>query len=225
MSDNPNIRILVADDHQLFRSGVISLLEDEPDIFVVGEAENGEELINLYFQLKPDVVLIDISMPFLTGTEALKEIKKGDPDVKALFVSMHDTEEYVYFALKHNAAGLISKNIMKGELIYAIKTAYNGNQYFGQGWPEEKLREIMTRFEYLTGKSSKDNPSLTPREREILRQIGYGLTSMEIAQKIKLSKRTIDSHRSHIMKKLGVSSLPELIKYALKYNQMTDKID
>ncbi len=223
MSENTNIRILVADDHKLFRSGVISLLENEPEIFVVGEAENGEQLINFYSELKPDVVLIDISMPFLTGTEALKEIQKEDPDVKALFVSMHDTEEYIYFALKHNAAGLISKNIMKGELIYAIKTAYEGKQYFGQNWPEERLQEIMVRFEYLTGKNP-NNPSLTPREREILKHIGYGLTSQEIATKLKLSKRTIDSHRAHIMKKLGVSGLTELIKYAVKYIQM-DKID
>ncbi|MGD8781121.1 MAG: response regulator transcription factor [Ignavibacteria bacterium] len=224
MNDSTNIRILVADDHRLFRSGVISLLEDEPNIFVVGEAENGEELINLYSELRPDVVLIDISMPFLTGTEALKEIKKEDPNVRALFVSMHDTEEYIYFALKHKAAGLISKNIMKGELIYAIKRAYEGKQYFGQSWPDEKLREVMMRFEYLTGKNSQDTPNLTPREREILRRIGFGLTSQEIANKLKLSKRTIDSHRSHIMKKLGVNSLSELIKYAVKFNQM-DKLD
>jgi two-component system, NarL family, response regulator NreC len=214
------IRIIVADDHKLFRSGLISLLEDEKDFFIVGEADNGEELLNLYFELKPDVIVVDISMPFLNGVEALVEIKKKDKNVKALFVSMHDSEEYIYYAIKNGAYGLISKNIMKGELTYAIRAANEGKQYFGQNWPEDKLKELVNRFEYLSGRNTEDKPSLSPREREILRNIGEGLTSTEIAAKVHLSKRTVDAHRAHIMRKLEVTTLPELMKYAIKYLQL-----
>ena len=221
MEEPKKIRVIVADDHRLFRSGVMSLLEDEREIFVIGEAKNGEELVNLYFEKKPDLLLVDISMPFLSGIEAVKEIRKKDRSVKALFLSMHDSEEYIYNVMKVGGLGLISKNVMKGELVYAIKTAYDGNQYFGQSWSAEKLRDLKSRFEFLTGTTKKeDGVTLTPREREILKLIGDGLTSQEIAQKIHLSKRTIDSHRAHLLKKLGVSSLSELMKYAIKYSQM-----
>lgn len=226
MIDNINnnkekmIRIIVADDHKLFRSGLISLLEDEKDFFIVGEADNGEELLQLYFDLKPDVIVVDISMPFLNGVEALAELKKKDKNVKALFVSMHDTEEYIYYAMKNGAYGLISKNIMKGELTYAIRAANDGKQYFGQNWPEEKLKELYNRFEFLSGKNNDNKPNLSPREREILKNIGEGLTSSEIATRVHLSKRTVDAHRAHIMRKLEVTTLPELMKYAIKYLQM-----
>ncbi|MBU2492782.1 MAG: response regulator transcription factor [Bacteroidetes bacterium] len=226
MIDNINnnkekmIRIIVADDHKLFRSGLISLLEDEKDFFIVGEADNGEELLQLYFDLKPDVIVVDISMPFLNGVEALAELKKKDKNVKALFVSMHDTEEYIYYAMKNGAYGLISKNIMKGELTYAIRAANDGKQYFGQNWPEEKLKELYNRFEFLSGKKNDNKPNLSPREREILKNIGEGLTSSEIATRVHLSKRTVDAHRAHIMRKLEVTTLPELMKYAIKYLQM-----
>lgn len=217
------IRIIVADDHKLFRSGLISLLEDEKDFYIVGEADNGEELVGIYFSLKPDVVVVDISMPFLNGVEALTEIKKKDKNVRALFVSMHDSEEYIYYAIKNGAYGLISKSIMKGELIYAIRAAYEGKQYFGHNWPEEKIRELVNRFEFLTGKNEENEPNLSPREKEIIRGIGEGLTSSEIAVRVHLSKRTVDAHRSHIMRKLEVTTLTELMKYALKYIHMEKK--
>lgn len=214
------IRIIVADDHKLFRSGLISLLEDEKDFYIVGEADNGEELLDLYFELKPDVIVVDISMPFLNGVEALAEIKKKDKNVKALFVSMHDSEENIYYAIKNGAYGLISKNIMKGELTYAIRAANEGKQYFGQNWPEEKLKELLNRFEFLSGKNSENKPNLSPREREILRNIAEGLSSSEIAIRVHLSKRTVDAHRAHIMRKLEVTTLPELVKYAIKYTHL-----
>ncbi|OGU34704.1 MAG: hypothetical protein A2068_07320 [Ignavibacteria bacterium GWB2_35_6b] len=217
------IRIIVADDHKLFRSGLISLLEDEKDFYIVGEADNGEELLGIYFSLKPDVIVVDISMPFLNGVEALAEIKKKDKNVRALFVSMHDSEEYIYYAIKNGAYGLISKSIMKGELIYAIRAAYEGKQYFGHNWPEEKIRELVNRFEFLTGKNDEAELSLSPREKAILSGIGEGLTSSEIAVRVHLSKRTVDAHRTHIMRKLQVTNLTELMKYALKYLQIEKK--
>lgn len=218
---NPNsIRIVVADDHSLFRSGIISLLEDAAEIFVVGEATDGGDLYEKYFELKPDVILVDISMPGVTGIEALKKILARDPSAKALFLSMHEGEEYVYHILKSGGKGLISKNVMKGELVYAIKTVYSGRKYFGAYWTEERFEELREKYSGgdVGGVSNQlAEASLTQREIEILRLIGEGYTSNEIAAKTDLSKRTVDTHRIHLMSKLGIKSLPELIKYAIQY--------
>ncbi|MGE5354505.1 MAG: response regulator transcription factor [Acidobacteriota bacterium] len=219
---NPNsIRIVVADDHSLFRSGIISLLEDAAEIFVVGEATDGGDLYEKYFELKPDVILVDISMPGVTGIEAMKKILARDPSAKALFLSMHEGEEYVYHILQSGGKGLISKNVMKGELVYAIKTVYTGKKYFGAYWTDERLEELRQKYSAGDGGGGISiqlaAASLTQREIEILRLIGEGYTSNEIAQKTELSKRTVDSHRIHLMSKLGIKSLPELIKYAIQY--------
>ncbi|MCU7495252.1 MAG: response regulator transcription factor [Ignavibacteria bacterium] len=225
---SPNsIRIIVADDHSLFRSGIISLLEDAAEIFVVGEANDGMDLYNKYFDLRPDVVLVDISMPGVTGIEAMQKILERDPSAKALFLSMHEGEEYVYHILKAGGKGLISKNVMKGELVYAIKTIFSGRKYFGAYWTEERLDELKEKYSGGNAGSSSAaaggfstmlaEASLTQREIEILKLIGEGYTSNEIAARTGLSKRTIDSHRIHLMSKLGIKTLPELIKYAIQY--------
>ncbi|MGE5400235.1 MAG: response regulator [Ignavibacteriales bacterium] len=219
MSNPNNIRIIVADDHSLFRSGIISLLEDAVEIFVVGEAVNGEDLANKYFDLKPDVILVDISMPVLTGIEAMQKISQKDPAVKALFLSMHEGEEYIYHILKAGGKGLISKNVMKGELVYAIKAVNSGRKYFGAYWSEERLQDLINKYELGEEelKIPLVNMTLTLREVEILKLIGEGYTSNEIADRTGLSKRTIDTHRIHLMNKLGIKSLPELIKFAIQY--------
>lgn len=218
---NPNsIRIVVADDHSLFRSGIISLLEDAAEIFVVGEAVDGSDLYDKYFELKPDVILVDISMPGVTGIEAIRKILARDPSAKALFLSMHEGEEYVYHILKSGGKGLISKNVMKGELVYAVKAVNSGKKYFGAYWTEEKLEDLKRKYSAGDGtqiSTSLAEASLTQREIEILRLIGEGYTSNEIAARTELSKRTVDTHRIHLMSKLGIKSLPELIKYAIQY--------
>lgn len=218
---NPNsIRIVVADDHSLFRSGIISLLEDAAEIFVVGEAVDGSDLYDKYFELKPDVILVDISMPGVTGIEAIQKILARDPSAKALFLSMHEGEEYVYHILKSGGKGLISKNVMKGELVYAVKAVNSGKKYFGAYWTEEKLEDLKRKYSAGDGtqiSTSLAEASLTQREIEILRLIGEGYTSNEIAARTELSKRTVDTHRIHLMSKLGIKSLPELIKYAIQY--------
>jgi DNA-binding NarL/FixJ family response regulator len=220
------IRILVADDHNLFRSGIINLMENEKDIFVVGEAENGEELIKKYFELKPDIVIADISMPGINGIDALTEIKKKDNDVKFLFLSMFEGEEYIYSCIKAGGMGLISKKVLKGELLYALKTVSAGNRYFGADVSEEELNKILNKYDRETLKPEFKNKNnlLTERESQILKLISEGLTSNEIAEKLFISKRTIDSHRTNIMQKLNLKSLPELIKYAINFN-LTDNTE
>jgi len=220
---NKTIRILVADDHKLFRSGIISLLENEREVLVVGEAENGDELVEKYFKLKPDVVLVDISMPGLTGTEAIKKIRRKDQSIKALFLSMHDDEEYIYHCRKAGGKGLISKNIMKGELILAIKKVYEGGNYFGINLTERRLNDLTSKYHVLMENPKGDIDILSPREEQILRFISEGLTSGEIAEKLFVSKRTIDTHRTNLMQKLDLKSLPELIRYAINYTTAKEK--
>lgn len=217
------IRLLIADDHQLFRSGINSLFDDVGDIAIVGEAESGIQLIEKYFLLLPDIILVDISMPDMNGIEAFKNIKKKDRDVKALFLSMHDSEEYIYYAYKAGAMGLISKNTIKGELLFAIKSAYAGQKYFGKKYDQNKLKEIEYNYKETTASENDDYVHLSSRERKILEYISKGMTSQEIANELNLSKRAIDHSRAKLMAKLNIRSLPELISYAVKYS-MANKI-
>jgi len=215
------IRLLIADDHNLFREGIKNLLGDEKNIFIVGEAETGESLVTKYMELKPDIVLADISMPQLTGIEALEKLKKSGQHPKFLFLSMFDGDEYIYYCAKAGCYGLVSKKIMKGELIFAIQTVNEGKRYFGAKITEEKLKEIIDNFEKKTERT-KNGDELTPREEQIVRLISDGLTSNEIADKLFVSKRTIDTHRTHLIQKLNLKSLPDLIKYSINFC-MTDK--
>lgn len=217
MEREKDIRILIADDHKLFRSGLSSLLSDSREIFIVGEAEDGEDAVKKYLDIRPDVCLLDISMPKKSGIEAAKEILREDDDAKVLFVSMLDGDEYVYYAYKTGGKGLINKNVMKDELIYAIRTIEKGDKYFGAEWTEAKLKDLAKRFD---GKEKREllimNYEFTERELEILRMISEGLTSTEISEKLFISKKAVDYHRSAIMQKFNLKSLPDLIKFAIE---------
>ena len=219
LNNKQKIRILIGDDHSLFRSGIARLLSDDDDIFLVGEAENGEELIEKYFELKPDVVLADISMPKMSGTDAISKIKLKDQNAKALFLSMHDGEEYVYYSIKAGGLGLVNKNIMQGELLFAIKQVYSGEFYFGPDITQSDLDKIIKKYDKneIVGIENIEE-ILTEREKDILFLIGKALTSQEIASKLNLSKRTIDSHRIHLMQKLNIENLPKLIRYAVQFS-------
>lgn len=212
------IRILIVDDHQLFRSGISSLLDDLQDIVIVGEAENGEQAIEKYFELKPDVILLDIAMPKLNGLETLKKIKQKDKNVKVIFLTMHDTEEYVYFADRLGARGLISKNTLKGELIFAIKTVFTNEKYFGRQYTNEKLKELKKKFKGASTAKLDNYIGLNEKDKIILQYIAEGMLSKEIGEKLGITKRTVDYHRSRIMQKLGIKSLPEFISYAVKFS-------
>lgn len=219
LNKNQKIRILIGDDHSLFRSGIARLLNDDDDIFLVGEAENGEELIEKYFELKPDLVLADISMPKLSGTDAISKIKLKDKNAKALFLSMHDGEEYIYYSIKAGGLGLVNKNIMQGELLFAIKQVHSGDFYFGPGITQSHLDEIIKKYDKKEIVEIENvEVILTFREKDVLFLIGKALTSREIASKLHLSKRTIDTHRNHIMQKLNIENLPKLIRYAVQFS-------
>lgn len=212
------IRIFLADDHNLVRNGIASLLEDVPNIYIVGEASNGRELVTKYFEFKPDVVVTDISMPILSGLEAAVKIRARDKSAKILFLSVNDSEVFINKAIKIGALGLVNKTILKGDLVYAIETVNNGEKYFGRNMPEEKLVQIMDKYSGKKETSPREKVRLSLQDLEILKLICDGVQSSEIADKLCLSKRTIDKHRSNIMHKLNVSNTAQLISYVFKNN-------
>ncbi|MGE5807438.1 MAG: response regulator [Ignavibacteria bacterium] len=219
MHEPESIRIIIADDHHLFREGIINLLNGSKDILVVGEAENGKELIKIYFQLKPDVIIVDISMPVLTGTEAVLKIKKRDPAAKVLFLTMHEGDEYYYYCAKCGGDGVINKNVLKDELVYAIRKVYGGKKYFGRVISDDAYNKLIDKYVLLIESDTVLQGNVLKHiEKAVLSLIGRGFTSNEIADKLKLSKRTIDYYRIQIMQKLDLKSLPDLIRYAVKFN-------
>lgn len=207
------IRILLADDHTLVRSGIRSLLEDEPGLSVVGEAEDGRAAVSLASQLKPDVVLMDIAMPLLNGLEATRQIKTQCPGIKVLILSMHDNEEYIRQVLEAGAMGYILKDAAARELISAIQLVHRG---------EAVLSPAVTRLvieDYLRwggARPQAEIDSLSPREREVLQLIAEGHTNKQIAEILSISIKTVQAHRNNLMQKLDLHDRGELIKYAIQ---------
>ena len=215
-----NIKILIADDHELFRKGIISLLLGEADIEIIGEANNGKDLIYKYLKLKPDLVISDISMPELSGLEAVSTIYESHPDLKVIFLSMYAGEDYIYHCLQAGGLGLINKDIPKEELLKAIHTVIKGDKYFGKDYTDENIQEIVSNYaKQLDTKEFIPNQELTDKEVEILLLIAEGLSSNDMADKLFITKRTVDTHRTHIMQKLGLNSTPQLFKYATNYSE------
>lgn len=209
----PKIRILIADDHTLLRNGICALLQDEQDMVIVGEANDGREAVHLAGQLKPNVVLMDIAMPRLNGLEATRQIKHEHPEINVLVLTMYDNEEYFREMLEVGASGYIIKRAAATELVSAIRAVYSG---------EAVLSPAITRLlleDYLNHdlRSEKDDPNaLSAREREVLQLIAEGKTSREIAEILNLSVKTVQSHRTSLMQKLDLHDRGELIKYAIQ---------
>lgn len=217
------IRILLADDHPLVRSGLIKLLEPFKEFVIVGEASDGEEAVAMTKKLEPDVVVIDLSMPKLNGVEATKIILKNNPSSKVLVLTMHDNEEYVYQILKSGAGGYILKNSGREELAAAIQAVAKGERFFSprvsEIMVEAYLKRADTREEHLI--NDKDIP-LTKREKEILFFIADGLNNNQIAEKLFISPRTVDTHRTNIMQKLDIHDTANLVRYALSKKNKSD---
>jgi two-component system response regulator NreC len=215
-----NIRILICDDHALVRSGIVKLLEDERWIYIIGEAENGEDMIEKYISLRPDLILADISMPVMSGIDAVKRIKQDYPEAKILFLSMLFDEQYVYCAIKVGASGLLSKNVSKDELLYALREITLGRKYFGPLYNDKKILEIIKKYDSNTNLTLDTvGVKMTNREEEVLKYVSQGLMTEEIGEKMHLGKRTIDKVRVSIMQKFDLKSLPALISFAIHYTE------
>ncbi len=206
-------RIVVVDDHKLFREGLISLIKQQKGMNVVGEAENGRQALKVVKQTGPDIVIIDVAMPDMNGIEATKKIKKGNEKVQVLALSMHGDGKYVIEILKAGASGYILKDSAFEEIESAIKSVLDGKNYLSP------LISDTIVLQYIRRGSSVENSvfeTLSNREREILQLIAEGHSTKEIAFKLNVSIKTIDTHRHNIMKKVGVKSIANLVKYAIK---------
>jgi DNA-binding NarL/FixJ family response regulator len=205
-------RIILADDHALFRSGVRRILEEVPGVEVVGEAADGMGLLALLKEMTPDLVILDISMPRLRGLEAIQEIKTSHPQVQVLILTMHKDEEYLSYALGAGAAGFILKQDADPELLEALTTIRRGKTYLSPAI-SEVVPDLLRRRQKPDGTPKE---VLTHREREILTLLADGKSSKEIGELLFISLRTVQNHRANIMRKLKVKRTTDLIKYAVQ---------
>ncbi len=204
------IRILVADDHAVFRDGIRALLGIYDDISIVGEASDGKEAIAKAQELVPDIVLMDIAMPEMDGLEATRHITRKEPKVKVLVLTQYDNKEYVLSTVKAGAVGYVPKRALGSELLTAIRAIHRGDLFL---YPSA-ISAIVDDYVHQAG--TEPRGGLTVRERKVLKLIADGLTSREIAKELSISLKTVLTHRAKLMKKLGLHTHTELIKYAMR---------
>jgi DNA-binding NarL/FixJ family response regulator len=212
------IKVILADDHQLVRDGIRSLLKDAKNIEVIEEASDGYELLEKLKIMKPDVIVLDVSMPRLSGIEAAKKISEEYPDVKILVLSMFTSEEYIFNAIKAGARGYLPKNTSKKELLEAIYSINAGNEYFSSSISNIILKSYIKKTKANDDYSGNRQNVLSSRELEILTLFAEGETNQEIAEKLFISIRTVESHKNHIMQKLELKTTVDLVKFAIKNN-------
>lgn len=200
----------------MVRQGLRALFRSAPDFLVVGEASNGEGVSRLVDELKADVVLIDISMPRVSGIEATHLIKERNPATKVLILTMYDNEEYLHQMVRAGANGYVLKNADKKELFAAVRAVAEGKRFFSPGISELMIDEFVKHSRESTDSSDVKVVPLTKREIEILRYIAQGLTNKRIAEKIYLSVRTINTHRNNLMQKLDIHDTAGLVRYAIQ---------
>lgn len=211
---SPPIRVLVADDHSVVRQGIRHVLEGAEEFTIVAEAENGNEVAELVAQSKPDVVVLDISMPGLSGIEVTAVLRKRFPKCRVLILSMYDNQEYVLEAVRSGAHGYLLKDTAADDLATAIRSIHSGEAFYSPPIAAKLAAAVKGDF------SDKDDTgelaSLTTREREVLRGIARGLTNKDIATQLGISPRTVETHRESLMRKLGIRHVAGLTKLALE---------
>lgn len=215
------IKVLVADDHEIVRYGICSVISTADDIEVVAEAANGQEAIERYREQDPDVCILDIGMPFLNGIEAAREILSFDSHANIIILTMHVNEEYLNKALNVGALGYLLKNSSKKELLEAIRKVAKGEKIFSE--PISKMMAEKYIRQARRNEREKESVNITNREKEILRLIVDGYTSHEIAQILHISPRTVDTHRANLMQKLDIKNTAALVRYAIEHGHVEDQ--
>jgi DNA-binding NarL/FixJ family response regulator len=206
-------RILLADDHTLVRGGLKMLLDSEPDLAVVAEADDGATALEAAIREEIDLAILDVSMPRLTGLQVAGELHQRRPDLRTLMLSVHDNEQYFYEALKAGASGYVLKSAANRDLIEACRAAMRGEPFIYPAAASALVRDYLERA--ARGEEVPTDP-LTPRELEVTKLIAEGLTSEEVAQTLMIAKNTVDRHRDNILEKLGMRNRVELTRYAIK---------
>jgi len=209
-----NIRVLIVDDHTLFRESLRSLLKAAGGIEIVGEAENGIEAVRKAVQLRPDVVLMDIAMPNLNGLQATQKIKRENPSVKVLILTMYETEQYIIEMLHSGASGYILKRAAARELVSAIQAVSQGNAYLYPSVAKKVLNGYLEQIK--AGEKEDDHERLSVRELDVLCLVAEGKTNKEIANLLSISVHTVQTHRLNLMKKLKVHDRTQLVRYAIR---------
>ena len=212
-------RIVVADDHVIFRQGIKRIIEAVPDLIIVGEAGDGLELLELLKNTEPDLVIMDISMPNLRGLEAAREIKAINPDLKVLFLTMHREKEYLHHAMAAGAEGYMLKEDADTELFSAINAIRQGGTYVSP-LLSPQLTDLLVQ-KYRSPGADPDQDPLTTREKEIVKLIAEGKSGTEIARLLFISVRTVQHHRANILRKLNLKKTADLIKYAISKGYTT----
>jgi DNA-binding NarL/FixJ family response regulator len=206
-------RILLADDHELVRSGLKLVLESQPDLRVVAEAADGAQALEIALREELDLAVLDVSMPRLTGLQVAAELRGRRPDLLTLMLSVHDSEQYFFEALKAGASGYVLKSAANRDLIEACRAALRGEPFIYPSAASALVRDYLERASH--GEETPTDP-LTPRELEVTKLIAEGLTSDEIAATLVISKNTVNRHRDNILEKLGMRNRVELTRYAIK---------
>ena len=209
-----SIRILLADDHQIVRQGLRRIIEENPDMAVVGEANDGRQAIQMALDEKPDVIVMDLSMPQMNGIEAIRQITRRLPTVKILVLSMYSEDSYVVQVLEAGAKGYLLKDSADAELVQAIQAVEGGKSFFSPLISRILLDEYVRQLQEKGGTDRFE--LLTEREREILQLIAEGKTSKEAAELLSISASTVDTHRAHIMEKLDLHNPYEVVLYAVR---------
>ena len=204
------MRILIADDHGIVRGGLKLLIDRQPDMEVVAEAEDGVVAFELALKVRPDICVMDVSMPRMTGLQAARQIRAHLPDTQVLALSMHDDERYVFDALKAGASGYVLKREVDQALLNAIRAVHRGEAFLTNAVQRSLVRDWMS--DRATG---PDEP-LSPREQEVLKLIAEAHTNKEIAATLHLAEKTVESHRANLLRKLGMRDRVELVRYAIR---------
>ncbi len=213
------IRLLLVDDHQIVRAGLRMLFMAEDDMEIVGEANNAEEALQAVRELNPDVVLMDVAMPGVSGIEATRRIKEARPNVAVLALTMHEDEQYFFEMLNAGAVGYMPKRAAPDDLVSAIRVVSQGNVFLYPSLAKLLVKDFLDRSE--SDAADQEAEVLTSREREVLIQIAEGYTNREIAEMLVISPKTVDRHRENIMHKLNLHNRVGLVKYAIEKGFIT----